>query len=73
MHIGNLRTALYAYLYAKHNGGKFIIRIEDTDQGRYVEGAVDVIFNTLKEAGIDYVYQSVYELTLSCLIRLLGT
>ena len=54
MHIGNLRTALYAYLYAKHNGGKFIIRIEDTDQGRYVEGAVDVIFNTLKEAGIDY-------------------
>ena len=54
MHIGNLRTALYAYLYAKANGGKFIIRIEDTDQGRYVEGAVDVIFNTLKEAGIDY-------------------
>jgi len=54
MHIGNLRTALYAYLYAKANGGKFIIRIEDTDQGRYVEGAVDVIFNTLKQAGIDY-------------------
>ncbi len=54
MHIGNLRTALYAYLYAKANGGKFIIRIEDTDQGRYVEGAVDVIFNTLREAGIDY-------------------
>ena len=54
MHIGNLRTALYAYLYARANGGKFIIRIEDTDQGRYVEGAVDVIFNTLREAGIDY-------------------
>ena len=54
MHIGNLRTALYAYLYAKANGGKFIVRIEDTDQGRYVEGAVDVIFNTLKQAGIDY-------------------
>ena len=54
MHIGNLRTALYAYLYAKANGGKFIIRIEDTDQGRYVEGAVDVIFQTLREAGIDY-------------------
>ncbi len=54
MHIGNLRTALYAYLFAKANGGKFIVRIEDTDQGRYVEGAVDVIFNTLKQAGIDY-------------------
>lgn len=54
MHIGNLRTALYAYLYAKANGGKFIVRIEDTDQGRYVEGAVDVIFNTLKQAGIEY-------------------
>ncbi len=54
MHIGNLRTALYAYLYARKNGGKFIIRIEDTDQDRYVEGAVEVIFNTLKAAGIDY-------------------
>lgn len=54
MHIGNLRTALYAYLYAKANGGDFIVRIEDTDQGRYVDGAVDVIFNTLKEAGINY-------------------
>ena len=54
MHIGNLRTALYAYLYARANNGKFIIRIEDTDQGRYVEGAVDVIFSTLREAGIDY-------------------
>ena len=54
MHIGNLRTALYAYLFAKANGGKFIVRIEDTDQGRYVEGAVDVIFNTLKQAGIEY-------------------
>ena len=54
MHIGNLRTALYAYLYERANGVKFIIRIEDTDQGRYVEGAVDVIFNTLKQAGIDY-------------------
>ncbi|NCA66813.1 MAG: glutamate--tRNA ligase [Clostridia bacterium] len=54
MHIGNLRTALYAYLYARSNGGKFIIRIEDTDQERYVEGAVEVIFNTLRQAGIDY-------------------
>lgn len=54
MHIGNLRTALYAYLFARKNKGQFIIRIEDTDQERYVEGAVDVIFNTLREAGIDY-------------------
>jgi len=54
MHIGNLRTALYAYLYARHNKGTFILRIEDTDQERYVEGAIDVIYNTLKTAGIDY-------------------
>ena len=52
MHIGNLRTALYAYLFAKSNNGDFILRIEDTDQARYVEGAVDVIKNTLKAAGI---------------------
>jgi len=52
MHIGNLRTALYEYLIAKANGGKFILRIEDTDQERYVEGAVDVIYNTLKLAGM---------------------
>lgn len=54
MHIGNLRTALYAYLYARHNGGKFILRIEDTDAERYVDGAVDVILNTLKTVGMDY-------------------
>ena len=54
MHIGNLRTALYAYLYAKSNNGKFILRIEDTDAERYVEGAVDVILNTLKTVGMDY-------------------
>jgi glutamyl/glutaminyl-tRNA synthetase len=52
MHVGNLRTALYAYLIAKHEGGDFILRIEDTDQERYVEGAVDVIFKTLKETGL---------------------
>ena len=46
MHVGNLRTALYTYLMAKHDDGTFILRIEDTDQGRYVEGAVDVIYNT---------------------------
>ena len=46
MHVGNLRTALYTYLMAKHEAGTFILRIEDTDQGRYVEGAVDVIYNT---------------------------
>ena len=54
MHIGNLRTALYAYLYAKHNGGDFILRIEDTDQERYVEGAVDFIYSILKKAGIQH-------------------
>ena len=54
MHLGNLRSALYTYLYAKHHGGKFILRIEDTDQARYVEGAVDVIYNTLKGIGIQW-------------------
>ena len=52
MHVGNLRTALYTYLMAKHDDGTFILRIEDTDQGRYVEGAVDVIYNTLRETGL---------------------
>lgn len=54
MHIGNLRTALYTYLIAKKNGGDFILRIEDTDQERYVEGAVDVIYNTLKMTGLNW-------------------
>ncbi|MBE7013288.1 MAG: glutamate--tRNA ligase [Ruminococcaceae bacterium] len=52
MHIGNLRTALYAYLLTKHEGGDFILRIEDTDQERYVEGAVDVIYKTMKDTGL---------------------
>jgi len=52
MHVGNLRTALYAYLITKHEGGDFILRIEDTDQERYVEGAVDIIYRTLKETGL---------------------
>ena len=52
VHLGNLRSALYTYLYAKHNGGRFILRIEDTDQARYVPGAVDVIYNTLRGIGI---------------------
>ncbi len=52
MHVGNLRTALYAYLLTKSKGGKFILRIEDTDQERYVEGAVDIIYNTLKQTGL---------------------
>ena len=52
MHIGNLRTALYAYLLAKHDGGDFILRIEDTDQERYVEGAVEIIYRSLKNAGL---------------------
>ncbi len=54
MHVGNLRTALYTWLIARHNGGKFILRIEDTDQGRLVEGAVDVIYRTLAECGLDH-------------------
>lgn len=54
MHIGNLRTALYEYLIAKKNGGKFILRIEDTDQDRYVEGATEVIYKTLKMAGLKH-------------------
>lgn len=52
MHVGNLRTALYAYLIAKHEGGDFILRIEDTDQVREVEGAVDIIYRTLAETGL---------------------
>ena len=54
MHIGNLRTALYEYLIAKSKGGKFILRIEDTDQERYVEGAVDIIYNTLRLTGLKH-------------------
>lgn len=54
MHVGNLRTALYAYLIAKHEDGIFILRIEDTDQDRYVEGAVDIIYSALKTAGLHH-------------------
>ena len=51
MHVGNLRTALYEYLVAKSQNGKFVLRIEDTDRERLVEGAVDVIYDTMKLAG----------------------
>ncbi|MCM1024288.1 MAG: glutamate--tRNA ligase [Prevotella sp.] len=54
MHIGNLRTALYTYIIAKKYGGKFILRIEDTDQGRYVEGATEVIYDTLRKCGLNW-------------------
>ena len=54
MHIGNLRTALYSFLIGKHDGGKFILRIEDTDRERLVEGATDVIKSTLKVTGLEY-------------------
>ena len=54
MHLGGLRTALYNYLYAKKMGGKFILRIEDTDQERFVEGATEVIYETLKGCGIEW-------------------
>ena len=52
MHVGNLRTALYAYLIAKHEGGDFLLRIEDTDQERYVEGATQIIYRTLEKTGL---------------------
>ena len=52
MHVGNLRTAMYAYLIAKHEGGDFLLRIEDTDQERFVEGAVEIIYRTLEETGL---------------------
>ena len=54
MHIGNLRTALYSYLIGKHDNGTFILRIEDTDQQRFVEGATDVIKSTLAMTGLNY-------------------
>ncbi len=54
MHIGNLRTALYTYMIAKHNGGDFILRIEDTDRERFVDGAIDLIYRTLRETGLVY-------------------
>ena len=54
MHVGNLRTALYEYLIAKHEGGDFLLRIEDTDQERYVEGALDLIYKTMDQAGLKH-------------------
>lgn len=54
MHVGNLRTALYTYLIARHMGGKFILRIEDTDQGRLVDGAEDVIYQTMAQCGLHH-------------------
>ena len=54
MHVGNLRTALYTYLIARHDKGTFILRIEDTDQGRLVEGATDVIYRTMEECGLEH-------------------
>ena len=54
MHVGNLRTALYAYLIAKHRGGDFLLRIEDTDRERFMEGATEIIYNTLRLAGLSH-------------------
>ncbi len=54
LHIGGLRTALYNYLFARHNNGKFILRIEDTDRTRYVEGAIESLIESLHWAGIEY-------------------
>ena len=52
MHVGNLRTALYAYLIAKHEGGDYLLRIEDTDQERFMEGALDIIYRTMEKTGL---------------------
>jgi glutamyl-tRNA synthetase len=54
MHLGNLRTALYAWLFTRKHGGSFVLRIEDTDRSRYVDGAVDVIYDTLRECGLTW-------------------
>ena len=54
LHVGGLRTALYNYLFAKANNGTFVLRIEDTDQNRYVEGAVENLINTLNWVGLSY-------------------
>ena len=54
LHVGGLRTALYNFLFAKNNRGKFILRIEDTDRNRYVEGAVENLINALKWCRLDY-------------------
>ncbi len=54
VHVGSLRTALYNYLFARHHQGRFVLRIEDTDQSRYVEGAVENLLETLRWAGLDY-------------------
>ncbi|MBU6447723.1 glutamate--tRNA ligase [Patescibacteria group bacterium] len=54
LHVGGLRTALFSYLFAKHNGGDFILRVEDTDQARFVQGAIEKLIHILKEMGLDY-------------------
>ncbi|MEG2378021.1 MAG: glutamate--tRNA ligase family protein, partial [Clostridia bacterium] len=54
MHLGNLRTALYTYMIARHNGGDFILRIEDTDRERLVPGATELIYRTLRDTGLTY-------------------
>ncbi len=54
MHLGGMRTALYTYLFTRKQGGRFVLRIEDTDQARYVEGATEVIYRTLRDIGIDW-------------------
>ncbi|MDR0887457.1 MAG: glutamate--tRNA ligase [Candidatus Nomurabacteria bacterium] len=61
MHVGGVRTALFTYLIAKHLGGEFLLRIEDTDQSRYVEGATELIFDTLKWIGLDWDNEPVFQ------------
>ena len=54
LHIGGLRTALYGYLFAKNNDGDFVLRIEDTDTARYVDGSVQIIYDTMRDSGVMY-------------------
>ena len=76
-HLGNIRTALFNWLFARHNGGTFILRIEDTDTARYIEGATDIILDSLRWLGLDWdegpYFQSqrleIYQETANRLIR----
>ena len=68
MHVGNLRTALYAYLIAKHEDGSFMLRIEDTDQERFVEGALDIIYRTFRV--ISFLTRSVQSIKCSVILQM---
>ena len=69
MHVGNLRTALYTYLIAKHEGGDFVLRIEDTDQGRYCEEALGIIYRTLEKTGLSMMKVRIKTADLALMFR----